>query len=522
MLALAIAPVTLRLLLLPKHPIPAPDIYDEFSHLLVADTLRHFRLANPPHSLPQFFETFFVLQRPSYSSIYPVGQGLSLAIGWIIFGLPWAGVLLSAAALCSLCYWMLRGWITPGWALLGGVLAIFEFGPLNQWTNAYWGGGYSAAAGCLVFGALPRLRSQYRPRDAALLGLGLGMHLLSRPFESVFLLLSVILFFLPDLRKPAALRMLSRPALIAALVCAPAIGIVLAQNKQVTGNWMTLPYALSQYQYGVPASFTFQPHPVPHNDLTREQEMDYRMQRSFRNAEKDTPGSYLRRLLYRIRYYRFYFYPPLYLALLVFLIGMREYRFAWAAVTVLIFALGTNFYPLFLPHYIAAVLCLFVLMSVEGLRRLSDWRAGAEAARVLIYLCIAQFTFSYISVAMNRSDTWDSINFRIPEQRIAIDRQLAATPGKLLVFVRYWPQHIFQNEWVYNEADIDRARVVRARDLGDTEDEKLRRYYPDRTVLLLEPDARPPRLAPYRAAPPAPPEKPEEKNVPKIVFEAVP
>ncbi len=47
---------------------------------------------------------------------------------------------------------------------------------------------------------------------------------------------------------------------------------------------------------------------------------------------------------------------------------MREYRFIWVALTALIFALGTNVYPFFLPHYIAALTCLFVLMSVEGLR----------------------------------------------------------------------------------------------------------------------------------------------------------
>ena len=62
MLLLAALPVALRLALLPHHPVPSPDLYDEFGHLLVADTLRHFRLANPAHPLHQFFETFFVLQ----------------------------------------------------------------------------------------------------------------------------------------------------------------------------------------------------------------------------------------------------------------------------------------------------------------------------------------------------------------------------------------------------------------------------------------------------------------------------
>src|SRR3954453_12402227 len=51
MLLLAALPVALRLLLLPHHPVPTPDIYDEFGHLLVADTLRHWRLANPPHPM---------------------------------------------------------------------------------------------------------------------------------------------------------------------------------------------------------------------------------------------------------------------------------------------------------------------------------------------------------------------------------------------------------------------------------------------------------------------------------------
>ena len=60
MAILAILPVVLRLALLKNHPVPSPDVYDEFGHLLVADTLRHFRFANPSHVFSRFFETFFV------------------------------------------------------------------------------------------------------------------------------------------------------------------------------------------------------------------------------------------------------------------------------------------------------------------------------------------------------------------------------------------------------------------------------------------------------------------------------
>jgi hypothetical protein len=486
-LLLAALPVVLRLLLLPRHPAPVPDIYDEFSHLLVADTLRHFRLANPAHPFHRFFETFFVLQEPTYSSIYPVCQGAALALGWMIFGTPWAAVLISVAAFGALCYWMLRGWTTPGWALMGGLLAVMEFGPLNQWMNGYWGGALPAAAGCLVFGALPRLRRGARLRDGVFLGAGLAIHLLTRPYESVYLALCVMLFLLP------AWRRVTRPVLAAAFVALPAICLTLLQNKQVTGSWTTLPYALSQYQYGVPAALTLEENPAPHRELTREQELDYKMQLSFRGDRAESVGSYLLRLAYRIRYYRFFFMPPLYVALPFFFVALRRPQFVWVMVCPLIFALGVNFFPAFQYHYMAGVTCLFVLISVTGLEQLS--RFNALAARIIVSVCLAQFAFEY-GLHVLSNDPW-SLELRNPERRVAVNRQLALAAGKQLVFVRYWPRHIFQDEWVYNAADTDGARVVWARDLGAAEDEKLRRYYPDRTVWLLEPDARPPRLTAY-------------------------
>ena len=513
MILLAALPVVLRLALLGHHPTPTPDLYDEFGHLLVADTLRHFRLSNPAHPMSRFFETFFVLQQPTYSSIYPIGQGLAMAIGWFVFDHPWAGVVLATAAFCSLCYWMLRAWTTPGWALLGGLLAVMEFGPLCQWMNCYWGGAFAAASGCLVFGAVPRLRVSYRLRDAILLGVGLGIQLLTRPYESIFLVAGVALYFRPW----RALPMVS-------LAVLPAILLTLAHNHAVTGSWLTTPYAVSQYQYGVPAALTFQANPTPHRALTPEQELDYKMQSGFRGSGPETIGKYLLRLEYRVRYYRFFFLPPLYIALVAFLFRLRERRYLWAAGCALLMAFGINFFPAFQLHYLAAVTCLFVLMSVAGLEQLAKW--NGEAAAILVILCVSHFVFWYgvhvtDNAALRQYETWDAINHGYPERRIAIQNQLAPLSGNQLVFVRYWPGHIFQDEWVYNRADIDNARVVWARDLGVEEDEKLTHYYPDREVWLLEPDAVPPRLTPYKPEAPPPAPKKEEKKPPLIIMEDV-
>ncbi len=283
----------------------------------------------------------------------------------------------------------------------------------------------------------------------------------------------------------------------------------------MTGSWTTLPEKLSQDQYGVPAALTFQPNPLPSRQLTPQQALDYRMQLGFRGTHAETLRSYLERLEYRVRYYRFFFFPPLYLALAFFLVTLRKNRHGWVALTCLLFALGVNFFPAFQLHYVAAVACLFLLMSVAGLEALSGMTVrgqavGADAARLLLLLCGGQFLFWYglhvaddwaVSQAMRPYETWDNINHGNPERRILVNRQIQQIPGKLLVFVHYSPLHVFQEEWVYNRADVADSRVIWARDLGPEADRELLTLYPGRTALLLDPDVRPPRISPWTPPP---------------------
>ena len=454
LLLLAVAPAALRLGLLAHQPVPLAAASDEFSTLLAADTLCHLRLANPAPPMPEFFKAPYILEQPVYGSVFPPGAAIPLALGRAVFGHPWAGIVLTVATLCAACYWMFRAWTTPAWALTGGALAVSAFGPLNGWMNDYRGGAFAALSGCLVFGALPRLARKAGVGAAAILGAGLAMALLARPYESMFLLASVILFCLPSFRSRIEWRPLARVAPIGAMFVLGAAGVLSIWSKQMTGSWTTMPALAGAYR---------------------------------------GPS------------YRLIYLAPLAPAIAAFLFATRSYRAVWVLLTLALFVAGFFLTPRFQDA--AMVSSLLLLTSVLGLQQLSRIAAGGrEVSMILVFLCVFHFLFWYGV----QYETWNGTGGPGMTRRTAIERRLSEAPGRQLVFVRYYrPGNEFQDEWVYNEPDFNSARVVRARDLGVVQNVKLRDYYRDRTAWLLEPDTNPPSLSAYQPEPP--PATPENK-----------
>src|SRR5258707_6140630 len=177
--------------------LPVPRIHDEFSYLLAADTFAHGRLTNPTHPLWPYFETFHVIQSPTYQSKFPPGQGLVLALGQRIWH-PVLGVWLCTAAACAAVYWCLTRFVPWQWAAVGAAATALH-PMILRWSQVYWGGSLALLGGALVLAAL----RDPTPRNV-LIGTAGGLLLAgSRPAEGLMF---------TTLRVPLLGRQLPLPA----------------------------------------------------------------------------------------------------------------------------------------------------------------------------------------------------------------------------------------------------------------------------------------------------------------------
>ena len=86
-------------------------------------------------------------------------------------------------------------------------------------------------------------------------------------------------------------------------------------------------------------------------------------------------------------------------------------------------------------------------------------------------------------------------------RRARLIERLAAEGDRHLVLVHYGPDHDAHQEWVYNEADLDEAAVVFARDMEEadpTVHARLLRHFSGRRLWRLYADEDPPRLEPTK------------------------
>ena len=83
---------------------PEPQIFDEFSYLIAADMYAKGRLSFETHPYWQHFESFMMIQEPSYSSKYFPLLGFIFALGLLISGKAIIGSCIVSALYVSVSY----------------------------------------------------------------------------------------------------------------------------------------------------------------------------------------------------------------------------------------------------------------------------------------------------------------------------------------------------------------------------------------------------------------------------------
>jgi hypothetical protein len=508
--------LSLRAALLPILPVSVPGVSDEFGYLLLSDTFAHGRLTNPTSPMWVHFENGSILWHPTYTSKYWPAQGMVMAVGQVLMGHPFWGVWLSIGLMCAAITWMLQAWVGDRWALLGGFLAMIRFGTFNYWANSYWGGTVSAMGGALVLGALPRLRQEKRVRHALLMGAGFAILANSRPYEGLFFGIPVavaLLAWIWKLKRPELGPALKRAVVPLLAVLALTVVAMGYYFWRTTGNPFHTPYTVFEHTYDPVPVFPWQPlKPFPaYNDPHIRRVYLVILDGFYKQTQ--TLGGLLAGTLTRFGFLGSFYLGPIFILPLILAAGLLPYGFSWKKLSpnsrflmaVSAAVILANLLPIwYMPHYTSPATCAILGLVLIAMRRVQafEWHgkpSGLFLTRTVPSICLLLLVLRAAAPtwADNRIPAWcylTASNYG----RAQILRELKGYRGLQLAIVRHSPDKDFGfDDWVFNGADLDSAKVIWAHDMGPAKNQELIDYFKGCRAWLVDADDQPPKLTPY-------------------------
>jgi hypothetical protein len=272
-------------------------------------------------------------------------------------------------------------------------------------------------------------------------------------------------------------------------------------NWRGTGNALVFPYIVNEQTYSSTPTLFWQKASAPleygnpqleyyYNHWAREYWSNNRMDSALHAAKHIS--------LVTLKLVYFYLWPELCLPLLALPWFLRDSNISILVMQTLLCFLGFLVVPWTEAHYAAPLTATLFALVVQGLRYLRGWKFSSRPVGIglsrLVVLCALLFAPLH-----HRAGTFEPETEARPkiEERARFLSRLKTLPGAHLVIVRYSLVPADGGEWVYNDADIDHAKVVWAREIPGVDTRPLLDYFSEHQVWLAEPDQSPPRLTPY-------------------------
>lgn len=462
-----------------EHQTHYPRFHDESMHLLQARMLASGKLWMPPHPLPQFFETFFVLTAPVYAAMQFPGASLFYVPGMWLNIPPWVTSLLIAAATCALLYRVIAELIDGAFALVAVVwlLAIEDFRYHALMVLSY---PVALLLGLAIIWTYLRWRDRKSLLRCLPLGLLVGWAAINRPGDAACFALLVLAAMLFDLRDAtrATRRSITTFAVILA-AAAPFLVLQLAFDKGVTGSFLHTPHRLYVTQFNPALDYGLDPDssaPPLHTAL--QEKLDYYNGYVLPQSRDYTPRTAVQQWLTHRLPLIFFADLPTTLILIVLpcgLIALSTRPRRLVAAVLVIFVAVYAFIPIFPSTYslitILPLVCL-ALLGVDSIIVTLE-STGLPARTPIMTLALALGVSQLPNLAAPVQEQYMTASLA------ALHDHAPKISGRVVIFCRYRTGDNFQEDPVYNleSSQIDDCRIVLAQDLGPIENKKLFDYY---------------------------------------------
>jgi 4-amino-4-deoxy-L-arabinose transferase-like glycosyltransferase len=472
-----------------------PKWHDQQMTLVQTQMLARGHLWMPQHPCADFFETFYVLVKPIYASMYFPGAALFFVpIVWL--HLPyWLMPLLASGAIAVLLFGIVTELIDPLAGLLAVVmlLSLLIYRLLSVWVMSHIV--FTLLALAAVWCWL-RWRRGHCMGLALALGACLGWAAITRPIDAIAYGLPIGIAVLWDLRVEPAMRRFRTISLIV-IAAIPFLSLQLILDRGVTGSYFETPihYYTRTELPGVSA-FGGMPQAGAHdtsNLLQKQLLMNDFVLPLERQFASDSPAHRLGRRLQALLGATL----PFSLLVLLLPVGVMALKYPRRLVVcapVILFIAGYMFYPVLLPQYCIVVAPAIILATLLGaatvVRAWPRQRSALSTGLTVAILLLSLAALPEFNPQRPDDDSWPTTWFNYEE----LPREVT-TPA--LVLYHYVPGKYasgmgnFYDEPVYN-VDVawpDNAPIIRAHDLGPDRDAQIIDYYariqPQRNVYFI-------------------------------------